>query len=134
MAGIAYSRGALKINGVKVAYIQNVNINHENSLLPVEQLDSPLVAEHVPLSHKVNFDCSLIKIDANAAELFGLDPDNIDDILTQPELTCELYDRLSDKVRYLITGVKFAGGNISLAVGGVLQGNWSFQGRRGKGI
>lgn len=131
---VSYARAALKLNGVKVVYIQDVNISHDNGLLPIEQLDSNVVAEHAELGHKVSFTCGVIKIDENAAELFGFDPQNVEDLKNQPELVAELYDSVSDKVRYTISGVKFEGGTLNVAIGGVLTGQWRFVGRRGKGI
>jgi hypothetical protein len=77
---------------------------------------------------------NLFKVDENSAQLLGLSPQNIRDILTQPELTMEVYDSIGDKVQYEVSGVKFEGGSGSLDARGVWQGVWNFKGRIGRGL
>lgn len=127
------SKASLKINGVKVAYVGSVSINEENTLTDVDVIDQVEVAEHAETAHKVSFSCNLFKIDGNSVTQLGIRPDNIDDILTQPELTMELYNRVDDSVEYTMSGVKWEGGNGSLDARGVWQGQWNFKGRKGGG-
>jgi len=131
---ISGARASLKLNGVKVAFVGSLNINHENTLTPIDVIDQLEVAEHAETGHVVSFSCNLFKVDANAAKALSLDPDNLDDILSQGELTMEVYDRVSDVVRYVMSGVKWAGGTGSIDARGVWQGTWNFQGRRGQGL
>lgn len=128
------SKAALKLDGVKVAWVGSININHENTLMDIDVLDQLEVAEHAEVGHKVSFSCNLFKIDENAAKVLGLDPDNLDDILSQSEMTMEVYDRIGDKVAYDMSGVKWEGGTGSIDARGVWQGTWNFRGRRGKGL
>lgn len=128
------AKAALKLNGVKVAFVSSVNITHENMLQDIEVLDNPLVEEHAELGHRVNFTVNFFKVVENAASEFGLDPRNVDDILSQPELTMEVFNRIDDRVEYEVTGVKFEGGSGSLDARGVWQGTWNFRGKRGFGI
>lgn len=128
------SKASVKLQGVKVAFASGVNINQENTLTDIDVLDQLEVAEHAETGHKVSFSVNLFKIDENAAANFGLDPQNIDDLLTQPELTMEVYNRVADKVEYTMTGVKFEGGSGSVDARGVWQGTWNFKGRRGRGL
>lgn len=128
------SRASLKLNGTKVVYVSSISINHQNTLTPIDVIDQLEVAEHAETGHVVNFSCNLFKVDANAAAALGLDPANLDDILTQGEMTMEVYDRVSQKARYEMTGVKFEGGSGSVDARGVWTGSWNFQGRRGRGI
>ena len=128
------SKASVKLNGVKIAYASGVNITHENTLTDIDVLDQVEVAEHAETAHKVSFSVNLFKVDENAASLFGLDPDDINDILSQPELTFEVYNRISDKVEYEVSGVKFGGGTGSVDARGVWAGVWNFKGRRGKGL
>lgn len=128
------SKGSLKLNGQKVAFVGSLTINQENTLTDIDVLDQLDVAEHAETGHKVSFTCNLFKVDENAATLLGLDPLNLDDILSQPELTMEVFDRVGDKVQYTMTGVKWEGGSGSVDARGVWQGVWNFKGRRGRGL
>lgn len=128
------SKAALKLNGVKVAFVGSVSINEENTLTDIDVIDQPEVAEHAETAHKVSFSCNLFKIDGNSVSQLGIRADNIRDILTQPELTMELYNTVEDRVEYTISGVKFEGGSGTLDARGVWQGTWNFKGRIGSGL
>lgn len=128
------SKASLKLNGQKIAFVGSVNITQENTLTAIDVLDQLEVAELAETAHICSFTCNLFKIDANAASQFGLDPANIDDILTQPELTMEVYDRIGDKSQYIMSGVKWEGGSGSVDARGVWNGSWSFKGKRGRGL
>lgn len=128
------SKAALKMNGVKVAFVGSVTINEEDTLTDIDVLDQLEVAEHAETAHKVSFTCNLFKIDGNSVSQLGLRPDAIRDILTQPELTMELYNSVEDRVEYTISGVKFEGGSGTLDARGVWQGTWNFKGRIGSGL
>ena len=121
------SKGSLKINGQKVAFIGGVNITQENTLTAIDVLDQLQVAEHAETAHVVSFTASLFKVDANSAIALGLDFQNINDILSQPESTMEIYDSVGDKVQYSMSGVKFEGGSGELSARGVWNGSWSFK-------
>lgn len=125
---------SVKLQGVKIAFASGFNVNHNNELQDIDVLDEITVAEHAEISHKVSFSVNLFKIDENAAALFGLDPDNIDDLLAQPELTFEVYNREADQIEYTVEGCKFEGGTGSLDARSVWNGTWNFRGRRGRGI
>lgn len=128
------SKASLKLNGVKVAFIGSVTVNEENTLTPIDVIDQLEVAEHAETGHVVSFTCNLFKIDGNSANQLGLSPDNIRDILTQPELTMEIYNQVDDRVEYVMTGVKWEGGSGSVDARGVWQGTWNFRGRIGRGL
>jgi hypothetical protein len=128
------SRLSIKLNGVKVAFATDFTVNHENQLQDVDVLDQLEVAEHAEVGHKVNSTLNIFKVDENAASLFGFDPLDIDSLLSQPELTLEVYDRENDNVIYEITGVKFEGGSGSVNARGIWTGTWNFRGRRGRGL
>lgn len=128
------SKASVKLNGTKIAFASGVNITHENTLTDIDVLDQPEVAEHAETGHKCSFSVNLFKIDGNAAADFGLDPADINEILSQGELTMEIYNRIDGRVEYTMTGVKFEGGTGTLDARGVWQGTWNFRGRRGRGI
>lgn len=128
------SKLSIKLNGVKVAFASDFNVNHENTLTPIDVMDQLEVAEHAETAHIVSCTMNLFKVDENAAALFGFDPRNIDDLLSQEELVLEIYDRETDQIIYEITGVKFEGGSGTVDARGVWRGTWNFRGRRGYGL
>lgn len=128
------SKAALKINGVKVGFVGGVDIDEDNELTDIDVMDQLEVAELAETGHKVSFTCKLFKIDGNATTDLGIAPANIRDIMSQPELTMELYNNVDDKVEYTISGVKWGGGSGSIDARGVWQGNWKFKGRIGRGM
>ncbi len=128
------SKAALKINGAKIGYVGGVNIDETNELTDIDVLDQLEVAEHAETSHKVSFSCNMFKIDGNATTQLGISPSNLRDIMTQPELTMELYNTVDDRVEYTISGVKWGGGSGSVDARGVWQGTWNFKGRIGRGM
>lgn len=128
------SKASVKLNGVKIAFAAGVNISHENSLTDIDVLDQLEVAEQAETGHKVSFDVSLFKVEENTAASFGFDPQDINELLSQAELTMEVYNRVEDRVEYTMTGVKFEGGSGSVDARGVWQGTWRFKGRIGRGL
>lgn len=128
------SKASVKLNGVKVAFASGVNITHENTLTDIDVLDQIEVAEHAETGHKVSFSVNLFKIDGNAAADFGLDPADINELLSQGELTMEVFNRIDGRVEYTMSGVKFEGGTGTMDARGVWQGTWNFRGRRGRGL
>jgi hypothetical protein len=131
---ISGSRASLKINGKKIAFIGGVTVTEENTLTDIEVMDQLEVAELAETAHKVSFTCNFFKVNGNSAIDLGLSPKNINDILSQPEMTMELYDRIDDKVIYTISGVKFEGGSFSIDARGVASGSFNFKGRIGRGL
>lgn len=128
------SKGALKINGQKIAFVGGVNVNEENTLTDIDVLDQLEVAEQAETGHKVSFSCTVFKVDGNATSDLGISPANLRDILSQPELTMEIYNSVEDRVEYTMSGVKWEGGTGSMDARGVWQGNWNFKGRIGRGM
>lgn len=128
------AKGSLKINGQKIAFVGSINITEENALTRIDVLDQLQSAELAETGHSVSFTCNLFKIDGNAAIQVGITPANIDEMLTQPDLTMEIFNRIDGRVEYTISGVKFSGGSGSLDARGVWNGQWSFEGLIGRGL
>lgn len=128
------SKSALKINGQKIGYCSGVNVNEDNTLTDIDVLDQLEVAEHAETGHKTGFSCTMFKINGNDVATLGISPSNLKDIMSQPELTMEVYNSLEDKVEYTISGVKWEGGTGSVNARGVWEGNWNFKGRIGRGL
>lgn len=122
------SKASLKLNGVKVAFVAGVNVNREDGLADIDVLDQLEVAELAEISHKASFSCTLFKVDANAANKFGFDPASLNDLLTQPGLTMEVYNRITDKVECTISGIKRESSSGSVDARGIWSGTWNFKG------
>jgi len=128
------SKGSLKLNGVKIAYVGGLNVNEENALTDIDVLDQLEVAEHAETGHKVSFTCNVFRIDGNASTQLGIRAVNIRDILSQPELTMEIYNSVDDRVELTISGVKYEGGSYAVEARGVASGTFNFKGRISSGI
>lgn len=128
------SKAALKINGVKIGYVGGVNIDENNELTDIDVIDQLEVAELAETAHKVSFSCNMFKIDGNSTVQLGIAPSDIRAIMSQPELTMELYNSVDDRVEYTISGVKWGGGSGSVDARGVWSGTWNFKGRIGRGM
>ncbi len=128
------SKACLKFNGIKVAFISGLNFNHENTLQRVSVIDQLEDAEIAVVGHQCSFSVDFFRIDANAAAALGLDPDNLDDLLSMPGLTAEIYNRIDDRVEWTVNGVKFGGGSGSLTAKNLYSGSWNFEGIRSRGV
>lgn len=128
------SKASLKLSGVKVAFIGSVSITEENALTDIDVIDQLEIAEAAETAHKVSFSCNIFKIDGNSAQQLGFSPNDLNAILSQGEMTMELFDSVSGTVQYTITGVKWMGGSGSVDARGVYQGAWNFKGRVGRGL
>jgi hypothetical protein len=128
------AKAAVKINGIKVAFAAGVDITHTPILERLNVLDE-LPSKEISY---VGFECSAsvtaFKVDDNAALALELDPTNLDDLLTAGDISFEVYNRVSDKLEYVMNGVKFAGGTGRVDARGIWSGTWNFEGRIGRGI
>lgn len=128
------SKGAIKLNGVKVAYVGSITVNEDNTLTDIDVLDQLEVAEHAETAHKCSFSINKFKVDDNNAANYGFGPSDIREILSQPEMVMEVYNSVDDRVEYTMTGVKWEGGSGSMDARGVWNGTWNFKGRIGRGL
>lgn len=126
------SKASLKINGVKVAYIGGINVQIDDQLTPIDVIDQIETAEFAETGHSATISATLFKVDSNSLIELGIRTTNIKDILTQPELTIEIYNAAEDKVEASISGVKLESSSGSVDARGVWQGSWSFRGRIGQ--
>lgn len=128
------SKGALKLNGTKVAWVGSITVTEDNTLTDIDVLDQLEVAEHAETAHKCSFSINKFKVDDNNASDYGFGPSDIREILTQAEMTMEIYNSVGDKVEYSMSGVKWEGGSGSMDARGVWNGTWNFKGRIGRGL
>ncbi len=123
-------KASITLGNIPILWASGVQINQEMRYEETPQLDSLLVAEYAESGHRVSATISVFKGNNQALADFGLDPSDISDLLTQPELILTVYN---DKglPAYEMTGVKMKSGSGTLDARGVWTGNWSFVGIRG---
>lgn len=131
---VAGARAALKLNGLKVAFVGGVNVETTYVTQKIDILDQLTTAENAVTGVDCSFSASVFKVAANTAIALGLEPDDLDSLLTQGEIVMEIYDRLGDNVLYKMEGVTFQGGSGTIDARSVWTGNWNFVGRIPKGI
>ena len=128
------AKAVIKIDGFPLAFASSVNVTHENRLEEIPELDNLEVVEYAQNGHRASITINLFKINENTAEGLGLDPTDLKDILTQPELIIEIYDSQEDLPVYSLFGCVWEGGTGSLDARGLWVGSWTFRARRGKGL
>jgi hypothetical protein len=104
---ITGARSIFKLNGKKVAFATGVTVNQTINFEPFRPLDSVFVVENV----EVSYDCSLA---ADEVTVIGQSPTqqglwpamNQLAILTESEMTAEIYDALSGQLVLNVVGVK----------------------------
>lgn len=99
------ARVVFRVNGAKVAFANALNYTVQHQHQPVDVLDQLEPAEYAETGYVVNFTATLFRVSNQSAIALGLRP-RLEDILTQPELTAELIDRISGATLMLIQRVK----------------------------
>ena len=122
-------RAIFRINGVQVALASSVNytINHDHQ--PIEVLDRIEPLEHAEVGYSVNFSCSSFRVANSSAVNLGIQP-TLDAILTQPELTVEIIDRITDTTTLRIIGVKMVSRSGDVGARTAATETWNFVGRK----
>lgn len=99
------ARVVFRVNGTKVAFANAVNYTVSHQHQPVDVLDQLEPAEYAETGYTVNFTATMFRVSNQSALSIGLRP-KLQNILTQPELTAELVDRVSGATLFLIQRVK----------------------------
>jgi len=99
------ARVVFRINGQKVAFANAINYTVAHAHQPVDVLDQLEPAEYAETGYTVNFSATMFRVANQSAISLGLRP-KLQDILTQPELTAELIDRVNGATLMLIERVK----------------------------
>lgn len=99
------ARVVFRVNGAKVAYANAINYTVAHAHQPVDVLDQLTPAEYAETGYTVNFTATMFRVSDQSALSLGLRP-KLQNILTQPELTAELVDRITNKTIFLIERVK----------------------------
>lgn len=99
------ARVVFRVNGAKVAFANAINYTVAHAHQPVDVLDQLTPAEYAETGYTVNFTATMFRVSDQSALSLGLRP-KLQNILTQPELTAELIDRITGKTLFLIERVK----------------------------
>ena len=99
------ARVVFRVDGAKVAFANAINYTVAHAHQPVDVLDQLEPAEYAEVGYTVNFTATLFRVSFKDAIGVGLRP-KLQDILTQPELTAELIDRITNVSLMLIERVK----------------------------
>jgi hypothetical protein len=99
------ARIVFRVNGQKVAFANSVNYTVAHAHQPVDVLDQLEPAEYAETGYTVNFSATMFRVSNQSAMAIGLAP-RLQDILTQPELTAEIVDRITGATLMLIQRVK----------------------------
>lgn len=121
------ARVVFRINGVKVAFANSLSATVAHAHQPVDVLDQLEPAEYAETGYTVNFTATLFRVSNQSAIDLGLRP-KLQDILTQPELTAELIDRVTGATLHLIERVKCTQEDFNVDARSLAQTTLSFVG------
>ncbi len=99
------ARVVFRVQGAKIAFANAINYTVAHAHQPVDVLDQLAPAEYAETGYTVNFTATMFRVSNQSAISLGLRP-KLQDILTQPELTAELIDRITGATLFLIERVK----------------------------
>ena len=99
------ARVVFRVNGTKIAFANAISYTVAHAHQPVDVLDELEPAEYAETGYTVNFTATLFRVSNQDAISLGLRP-KLQNILTQPELTAELIDRITGASLFLIERVK----------------------------
>lgn len=105
---ITGARAIFTINSTNIAIASNCTYEWKHEVHPIEVVDQVLIAEHAETGVRVEFSCDTFRVLGKSATSIGLQPKLIN-LLTQPELTVTLQDKITGTVLLALTGVKFTG-------------------------
>lgn len=121
------ARVVFSINGTKVAYANAINYTVAHAHQPVDVLDQLAPAEYAETGYTVNFTATMFRVTGASALALGLRP-KLQNILTQPELTAQLIDRVTGQTLFLIERVKCTQEDMSVDARSLAQLTLSFVG------
>jgi hypothetical protein len=108
------ARVVFRVNGTKVAFAQAMSYTVAHQHQPVDVLDQLDPVEYAETGYTVNFSVNQFRVANQSAMAIGLRP-RFQDILTQPELTAELVDRITGATLALLQRVKCTEESLNIA-------------------
>ena len=121
------ARAKLFLAGKAIGYARNVAVTEEIEYQPVEVLDNIEVEEHVAVSYRVRFTCSMFRIVGATLKSEGFFPnsgknstEHLENVLLSGDLTASLYDTRSGDIIANVTGVRVASHNFTVDARGIV--------------
>lgn len=102
------ARAIFLLEGVKVMYATNVSLSEEIQQDPVDPLDQFETAEFVPTGYRCSLSCQFVRVITNPIKLrdgVRIFP-SLENILSAPEMTATLLDRVTGTVMANVERVK----------------------------
>src|SRR4029077_7407160 len=125
------ARAILKIAGQKLAVCTGVDVSESLSYETVRGLDLLEVFENVETSYDCSLTVDTIKVIGQNPTQTGLKPhQDLLSILTQPELTGEIYDAVSGQIVCVVQGLKIQSSNFSVRAGATVANKLVFVAKR----
>lgn len=121
------ARVVFRVQGQKVAFANAINYTVAHAHQPVDVLDQLTPAEYAETGYTVNFTATMFRVSDQSALSLGIRP-KLQNILTQPELTAEMIDRITGKTLFLIERVKCTQEDFSVDARSLAQLTLSFVG------
>lgn len=121
------ARAIFKISNQQIAYAGSCSFNINHAHQPIDVLDSLAPKEYTETGYTVDFSCNVFRVANQSSVNLGIRP-RLEEILTQPELTCEIVDNKSGATILNIIGVKMISCSGNFDARGVCSENWSFVG------
>lgn len=116
------ARARFSINGTKVMYATSVDMSEDIEQSPIEVLDQLEVAEHVATAYRVSLSAQFVRVITNPIKnrdgivIFP----KLADIISHPEMTAVLEDRITGTVLATIQRVKPARYRQSVGARGIV--------------
>lgn len=99
------ARVVFRVNGQKILFANAMNYTVAHAHQPVDILDQLEPAEYAETGYTVNFTCNMFRVSSLDPISLGLRP-KLQNILTQPELTATLVDRVTGATLMQIERIK----------------------------
>ena len=116
---------------VKVGFATGISGSESIQLQRIDVLGNIDSEEIEPVGRTVSFSCDFVRMLDSSLQEQGIFPrGNTEEVITFEELTFEVYDNISDKVRWTIEGAKSESRSGRVDRSGVMTGSVSYQARK----
>lgn len=105
---ITGARAIFSINNTDMAVASNCSYEWKHEVQPIEGVDLLEIQEHAETGIRIEFTCDTFRVFGNSVTNLGIQP-KLASVLTQPELTVTIRDKITGGVLLALTRVKFTG-------------------------
>lgn len=107
---VSGARAVFSINNTNMAIASNCTYEWKHEVHPIEVVDELEIAEHAETGVRIEFTCDTFRVFGKSVTNDGIQP-KLQNILTQPELTATIRDKVTGGILLALTRVKFTGRN-----------------------